>query len=398
MNENSKNVKNTKNTNMGNLSKKSENIEKLDIFSKLKINHDPEEEMNTKLHDINDEINKISKNINLEHEVNLLTIPKKKKIEYIDISYVDQEQLKREKFMRERIRKITNENNIKDLLFYTKKKHMNIKSKLEEYIKQKQSSKDFQSPEPIGKSEKTIKNYYQSNTMHNLKFSVPPEFSKATKYFTLNQKENDHIDSNTILAKTNPDDDCLLDTNISMCKKSNLTSKASKIFDNKSSIYSPDRANLTTTVKSHQGNSTYYSNKGYNFNTQNNLSRNSLMYFSDNNLESPNYSSTASKESSENVYQTKLLSLVNNKFNRRDENKNQEDESKSFKARFFQANEENIDKNEKFLNEGIKENLKIPDNEKRLSKTIFNFESYSIGQDITKNNMIPMNKYKTGSR
>lgn len=259
-NDQSKNIKEVNESHL--------NVDRQQIFSKLIIDQNPDEEMNLKLHTINNEIKKISKNINIEDDINLLAVPKKKKIvEFIDVDYVDYEHLKREKFMRERIKKITNAN--KDFPFETMKKHSNIKSKIEDYIKSKKDYKTLPETDINNipkknnfKTQHTINNSINyNNTTNNVKFSKLPSIVKDEYSIKIDKNKNfDTIDHSRESCNekfsNKPFGKCLtLDGNFFLHHKCNNNHnndnslKSSILFDSKAFI-SKESQKLTTSRKS----------------------------------------------------------------------------------------------------------------------------------------------------
>jgi len=129
------------------------------LFKSVIVN-DLEEGINEKLKNINIQINKISRDINDGKSLNLLDMPPPKIIRksYIRTEpTIDNDQLEREKTMRERIQKLTFGNNENSINFINKK-CLHVKSKLGDYLTE---NKNFK------RSENKIQLYYKTLDSYN---------------------------------------------------------------------------------------------------------------------------------------------------------------------------------------------------------------------------------------
>lgn len=128
-------------------------LDKKNIFTKLSVDPFIEDEFNNKIKSINIKINKISNNIIEGKVFNLLAKPKiTRKVEET-FTFIDREQIERQKFMRERINKITM---IKDDIGKNIFNGVEIKSKLEKFFSKNKSKNIFNFEMPKNSSNKNI--------------------------------------------------------------------------------------------------------------------------------------------------------------------------------------------------------------------------------------------------
>ena len=169
-------------------------LQKKLLFSNLTVEEIPHEEIDEKMIDINNEINKISQNILTGKVFDLLAKPNLTKIKEEEFIFVDKEQIVRQKFMRERIRKLT----------VSADKHLEstkIKSKLAEYFKKNENFKSNFFPEKFLHLKKLVKiknsknsEIYQDNTI-NENFQLEDENENNENSETLEKSKKNFLET-----------------------------------------------------------------------------------------------------------------------------------------------------------------------------------------------------------